>query len=47
MKIIQSKSHKIGTCEVCKISLPFFDDKSYIVNNGIDSLIYFHKDLKI
>ena len=27
MKKIQSKSHRIGTYEVCKISLSCFDDK--------------------
>ena len=27
MKKIQSKLHRIGTYDVCKISLSFFDDK--------------------
>ena len=27
MKGIQSKLQRIGTCDVCKISLPCFDDK--------------------
>ena len=29
MKRIQSKLHRIGTCDVCKISLSCFDDKRY------------------
>ena len=32
MKRIQSKLHKIGTYEVCKISLSCFDDKRYILH---------------
>ena len=38
MNRIQSKNHKIGTYEVNKISLPCFDDKIYILNNGYDGL---------
>ena len=30
MKRIQSKLHRIGTYNVCKISLSCFDDKIYI-----------------
>ena len=46
MKRIQSKLHKIGTYEVCKISLSCFDDKRYILDDGINSLAYFHKDVR-
>ena len=35
MKIIQSKLYRIGTYGVCKISLSCFDDKRYILDNGI------------
>ena len=35
---IQSKDHRIGTCEIDKISLSCFDDKIYIKNNGYDGL---------
>ena len=38
MNRIQSKDHRIGTYEINKISLPFFDDKIYIQNNGYDGL---------
>ena len=41
MKIIQSRFHRIGTYEVCKISLSFFDDKRYILDDGINSLAFF------
>ena len=30
---IQSKDHKIGTCEIIKISLSCFDDKIYIMTD--------------
>ena len=44
MKRIQSKQHKIGTNDVCKISVSCFDDKRYILDYGINSLAYFPKD---
>ena len=46
MKRIQSKLHKIGTYNVCKISLSCFDDSRYIFGDGINSLAYFHKEVK-
>ena len=44
MKRIQAKKHKIGTYEIDKISLSCFDDKRYVLNDGIYTLAYFHKD---
>ena len=44
MKRIHSKLHKIGTYNICKISLSCFDDKRYILDDGINTLAYFHKD---
>ena len=46
MKRTQSKLHKIGTYDVCKISLSCFDDKRYILDDHINSVVYFHKDAK-
>ena len=46
MKRIQSKLHKIDTYDVWKISLFCFDDKRYILDDGINSLTYFHKDIR-
>ena len=46
MRRIQSKRHKIGTYEINKISLSCFDDKRFVLNNGIYTLAYFYKDLK-
>ena len=46
MKIIQSKLHRIGTYDVCKTSLSCFDNKTYILDDGINSLAYFHHDIK-
>ena len=43
---IQSKKHKIGTYENNKISLLCFDDKRFVLDDGIDMLAYFHKDLR-
>ena len=41
IKRIQSKLHKIGTDDVCKIYLSCFDDKRYILDDGINSLAFF------
>ena len=44
MKRIQAKKHKIGTYEIDKISLLCFEDKRYVLHDGIHTLAYFHKD---
>ena len=44
MKRIQSKKHKLGNYDIDKISLSCFDDKRYVLDNGIYTLAYFHKD---
>ena len=46
MKRIQSKKHKIGTYEINKISLLCFDDKRFVLDDGIHTLAYFHKDIR-
>ena len=38
MNRIQNKDHRIGTYEINRISVPCFDDKIYIQNNGSDGL---------
>ena len=38
MNRIQSKNHRIGTYEIKKISLSYFDDKICIQNNGYEGL---------
>ena len=43
---IQNKKHKAGTYKINKISLSCFDDKRFILNDGIHTLAYFHKKLK-
>ena len=45
MKRIRSKLHKTGTYDVCKISLSFFDDKRYVLDDGVNTLAYFHKEI--
>ena len=42
MRRIQSKKHKLGTYEIDKISLSCFDDKRYVLDDGIYTLSYFH-----
>ena len=46
MRRIQSKKHKLGTYEINKISLSCFDDKRFVLYDGVHTLAYFHKDLK-
>ena len=40
------KEKKIGTNDLCKVFLSCFDDKRYILNDGITTLAYFHKDFE-
>ena len=44
MKTIQAKKNKIGTYEIDKISLPCFHDKRFVLEDGVNTLAYFHKD---
>ena len=44
MERIQSKKHKLGTFEIDKIPLPCFDNKRFVLDDGIYTLAYFHKD---
>ena len=51
MKRIQGKCwleslHKIVTFDVCKISFSCFDYKRYVLNDGVNTLAYFHKNIK-
>ena len=45
MNRIQSKQHLVGTYHVYKISLSYFDDERYVLDD-IDTLAYFHKDIR-
>ena len=45
LKIIRSKKHKFGTYKINKISLSCFDNKRFVLDDGIHTLGYFHKDL--
>ena len=46
MTRIQSKKHKIGKYEINKNSLSCFDDKKFVLDDGIHTPAYFHKDLQ-
>ena len=43
MKRIQSKKHTLGSYEIDRISLLCFDNKIYMLDDGIRTLRYFHK----
>ena len=44
MKGIQAKKHKTGTYEIYKISLSCFDDERFVLDDGVHTLAYFHKN---
>ena len=44
MRRIQGKKHKLRTREINKISLWCFDDKRFVLDDGIHTLAYFHKN---
>ena len=46
MKTIRSKNHQLGSYEINKISLSCFDDKRYILEDGINSYSYGHYLIK-
>src|SRR5258708_2720585 len=41
-KVIRSEKHRIYTMEINKVSLSAYDDKRYILDNGISSYAYGH-----
>ena len=45
MKRIRSKKHKLGTYEINKMSLSYFDDKILVLDNGSHTLAYFHRKI--
>ena len=42
MKTIRSQNYELGSYEINKVSLSCFDDKRYLLENGIDSYAYGH-----
>ena len=46
MRRIQGKKHKMGTNGINKISLSCFNDKRFVLHNGIHTLAFFHQDLQ-
>ena len=46
MKTIRSQNHQLGSYEINKVSLSCFDDKRYILENGIKSYAYGHYLIK-
>ena len=46
MNRIESKLHKIVIYNIYKVSLSCFDDKRYVLDNGVNTLAYFHNDIK-
>ena len=45
MKRILSERHNIGSYVINKISLSCYDDKRFILNDGINTLAYGHKNI--
>ena len=47
MKGIQSNLHNVVTNNMNKICLSCFDDERYILDDGINTLAYFHNGIDI
>ena len=45
MKRILSEKHNVGTYLLNKVSLSCYDDQRFILDDGINSLVYGHKDI--
>ena len=45
MRTIRSDHHQLGSYQLNKISLPCFDDKRYILEDGISSHANGHKNI--
>ena len=45
MKTIRSQKHQLGSYEINKVSLSCFDDKRYILEDGIKSYAYGHYNI--
>ena len=45
MERIQTNLHSVGTYDLNKINLSCFDDKRYVLDDGINTLAYGHKDI--
>ena len=45
MKRILSERHNIASYVINKISLSCYDDKRFILNDGINTLAYGHKNI--
>ena len=46
MNFIKSKHHKVSTVNVSKICVSSFDNKRYIIDDGVNSLSYGHYLIK-
>ena len=42
MKVIRSQKHVLYTMDMNKVSLSAYDDKRYILNDGVSSYAYGH-----
>ena len=41
----KGQKHKLGICEINKLSFSCFDDKRFVLDGEIYSLAYFHEDI--
>ena len=45
-RLFQSRNHDVRTIEMNKVCLSAFDDKRYILDDGVSTLAYGHRDIK-
>jgi len=45
-RLFQSRNHEVRTVEINKVCLSAFDDKRYILDDGVTTLAYGHQQIR-
>ena len=45
-RMFRSRAHRIQTVEICKVALSAYDDKRFVMDDGMRTLAYGHVSLR-